>query len=208
MDSRDLVGVALIAGLVLFAVGAARWRLSYERPPLESLPLVHTDRRRRRWIHAWMVVGLLVTPAGLAAFATLPTGQGSRALAAAGVVVYAIGATAFVLSLAFRLSVVPWAAERTAMTGAIPDVFSPLDAWAGTLYVIHMAASYASFALFGAAVLAGDLAPAWVGWLGVGWGVLFLAGFALTRFAGPFNPPFWAHAYTGLLGVVLLATAR
>lgn len=31
-----------------------------------------------------------------------------------------------------------------------------------------------------------------------------LAGFVLTRFAGPFNPPILAHVYTGVLGVWLL----
>ena len=205
MDSRDLVGVALVAGLVIFMVGAVRWRLSWERPAAESLPLLHTDKRRRAWIHVWMLIAALVTPAGVAGFATLPSAGALAAMAAA---VYAIGSAAWVVSLAFRLTVVPWAAERTATTGEVPELFPPFDAWAGSLYVFQMVASYVSFALLGGAVLAGDLAPTWVGWLGVGWGVLFLAGFALTRFAGPFNPPFWAHAYTGLLGVVLLATAR
>lgn len=204
VDSRDLVGVVLIAGLVIFAIGAARWRLSYERPAAESLPLVHTDKGRRAWIHVWMLAAALATPAGLAGLATLPDAGAFAAMAAA---VYAIGSAAWVVSLTFRLTVVRWAAERTATTGEVPEAFAPFNEWAGALYVFQMAASFASFALLGAAVLAGDLAPAWAGWLGVGWGVLFLAGFVLTRFAGPFNPPFWAHAYTGLLGVVLLATA-
>jgi hypothetical protein len=25
-----------------------------------------------------------------------------------------------------------------------------------------------------------------------------------TRFAGPFNPPFWAHLYTGTVGLFVL----
>jgi hypothetical protein len=33
-----------------------------------------------------------------------------------------------------------------------------------------------------------------------------LAGFILTRFAGPFNPPILAHSYTAVVGVVLLLT--
>lgn len=56
-----------------------------------------------------------------------------------------------------------------------------------------------------ASLLARDLPP-WVGWLGVGWGPAFLAGFVATRFAGPFDPPFWAHAYTGIIGFVLLTS--
>jgi hypothetical protein len=37
-------------------------------------------------------------------------------------------------------------------------------------------------------------------------GLAFLAGFVGTRFAGPFNPPLWAHTYTALISVVLRAS--
>jgi hypothetical protein len=76
----------------------------------------------------------------------------------------------------------------------------------GSLYAVHMASAYAAFAILGAAVLAAGWLPVWVGWLGVGWGLVFLAGFVVTRFAGPFNPPFWAHTYTALVGAMLLAS--
>ena len=69
-----------------------------------------------------------------------------------------------------------------------------------------MTASYASFMILGIAVLRADGLPDWLGWLGVGWGAVFLAGFVATRFAGPFNPPFLAHTFTALLGVVLLTS--
>lgn len=76
---------------------------------------------------------------------------------------------------------------------------------AGSLYVMHMASAYTSFALLGSAALLASELPPWVGWLGVGWGLSFLAGLVATRFAGPINPPFWAHAYTGVVGLALLA---
>jgi hypothetical protein len=67
-----------------------------------------------------------------------------------------------------------------------------------------MAAAYASFAILGIAILASDLLPMWLGWAGIGWGAVFLLGFVATRFSGFFNPPFWAHTYTALVGVYLL----
>jgi hypothetical protein len=207
MDVRDLVGVVLVAGLVTFMVGAVRWRLGYDRPYAESLPLVHRDVGRRRWIHVWMLVAAFVTPAGLAGLATLPEAPLGRGLAAMAAAVYTIGSVAWLVSLAFRLTVVPWAAERTVETGSVPDTFAPFDSWAGALFSVQMLASYAAFVLLGATVLAGDLGPVWSGWLGVGWGALFVAGFVATGSGGPFSPPFWAHAYTGLVGVVLLATS-
>ena len=86
--------------------------------------------------------------------------------------------------MAFRLTVVPWAA--------------------GALYIVHMLTAYVGSALLWIAVLASDALPTWLGWTSVVWGLAFAAGFVATRFAGPFNPPFWAHLYTGTVGVALL----
>jgi hypothetical protein len=204
MGGEAVVGAALVAGFVLFMVGAVAWRIDYERPLAESLVTIHGDRGRRAWIHVWMLAAMLVTPAGLAGATLLPGNGTAAVLTAMAFAVYALGAVCLMASLCFRLAVVPWAAEQTVVDGAVPEGFAALNHWAGLLYVVHMASAYAAFALLGAAVLAGGDLPAWLGWLGVGWGAVFLAGFAATRFAGPFNPPFWAHCYTAGIGLALL----
>lgn len=198
-----LVGWTLLAGMVVFLVGAAGWRLAYEQPLAESLRVIQADRRRRAWIHVWMIPALFVTTAGLAGLTFVVDGETGRPLAVMAAAIYGLGAVPWVVSLAFRLTVVPWAAERTVADGAVPDGFAALDAWAGSLYVIHMVAAYVTFAVLGGALLDSAL-PSWVGWLGVAWGVAFTLGFAATRASGPFNPPIWAHAYTGLVGAVVL----
>ena len=76
-----LVGAVLVAGLGTFLVGAGGWRLEYQRPLPESLPLIHRDRGRWTWIHVWMVAGVFVTSAGLAGLAVLPDGLAPRILA-------------------------------------------------------------------------------------------------------------------------------
>jgi hypothetical protein len=204
MDAQAVVGAALVAGFVLFMIGAVAWRLEYERPLAESLVTIHGDRGRRAWIHVWMLAAMLVTPAGLAGAVLLPGSGTAAVLTAMAFAIYALGAVCWMASLCFRLAVVPWAAEQTVVGGAVPEGFAALNHWAGLLYVVHMASAYGAFALLGAAVLAGGDLPAWLGWLGVGWGAVFLAGFAATRFAGPFNPPFWAHCYTAGIGLALL----
>jgi hypothetical protein len=199
-----MVGCALIAGLVVFLVGAGGWRLGYDRPLAEALPLIHAEPRRRAWIHLWMLPALFVTSAGLAGLVTLMSTGRAAALMAMATTVYALGAVCWIVSLAFRLTVVPWGAERAVEDSEPPGVFVALDRWAGSLYVVHMASAYAAFALAGMAVLAAGDLPRWAGWLGVVGGLGFLAGFVATRFSGPFNPPAWAHTYTALLGVMLL----
>lgn len=204
MDNTVLVGGVLVAGLTIFLVGAVAWRLDYQRPPQEALPIIHRDRRRRAWIHTWMVVAMVVTPAGLAGLAAAMDDPTATVLAAMATVVYVSGAVCWIVSLAFRLTVVPWAAERTALDLQVPEGFAAYDKWAGELYVVHMLTAYVASALLGAAVLASDTLPTWIGWAGLVWGVSFAVGFVASRFAGPFNPPFWAHVYTGGVGIVLL----
>lgn len=195
MNASTVTGLVLVAGFLIFTTGAVFWRMSFEGPPERALAAVHAERRRHTWIHAWMLVAMIVTPAGLAGYAMLAASP----VAAMAAVAYNIGAVAWIAALTFRLTVLRWAAARP----VIPDVFAPLNAWATGLYVVHMASAYAAFAVLGAAVLAGD-GPSWLGWLGVGLGLGCLAGFVRTRFAGPFNPPIMAHTYTAVLGVWLL----
>jgi hypothetical protein len=204
MEGSVLVGGVLVGGLGIFLVGAAAWRLEYQRPLHDSLPIIHRDHRRWVWIHVWMVVAMLVTPAGLAGLVVILKEPTTTALASMATAVYVAGAVCWIASIAFRLTVVPWAAERTVAVGDVPEGFAAYDRWAGALYRVHMLTAYVASAVLGIAVLVSDSLPTWLGWSGVGWGLVFAAGLVSTRFAGPFNPPFWAHVYTGTVGVYLL----
>ncbi|MBF4769261.1 hypothetical protein ISU10_15955 [Nocardioides agariphilus] len=204
MEGSVLVGGVLVAGLGIFLVGASAWRLEYQRPLPESLLAVHRDRRRWTWIHVWMVAGVLVTSAGLAGLAQILAEPIASALAGMAAAVYVSGGVCWIASIAFRLTVVPWAAERAAADGDVSDGFIVYDRWAGALYCVHMLSAYAASAVLGLAVLQSDPLPTWLGWVGVGWGLAFAIGLVATRFAGPFNPPFWAHLYTAGVGAYLL----
>jgi len=195
VHASTVVGLVLVAGLLIFATGAAFWRMAFQGPPEQALAAIHVEHRRHTWILTWMLVAMIVTPAGLAGYAMLAASP----LAAMAAAAYNIGAVAWIAALTFRLTVQRWAAAQP----AIPDFFAPLNAWATGLYTVHMTSAYAAFAALGAAVLAAD-GPSWLGWLGIGLGVGCLAGFVATRFAGPFNPPILAHTYTAVLGVWLL----
>ena len=151
-----------------------------------------------------MIAGVVVTPAGLAGLALTMEEPTASVLVAMATAVYGSGGVCWIASLSFRLTVVTWAAERTAAEGRMPDGFAAYDRWAGALYIVHMLTAYIASAVVGLAVLTSDTLPTWLGLAGVIWGLTFAAGFVTTRFAGPFNPPFWAHLYTGTVGTVLL----
>jgi hypothetical protein len=204
MREQQLVGAVLVAGLVVFFVGAGGWKLAYDRPLREALPVIAGDRRRRAWIHLWMIPAMFLTSAGVFGLAAVVVDGIALVLSLMAGVIYALGAVCWIASLAFRLTVVPWAAEQTVERGDLPEGFEALDAWSGSLYSIHMVSAYIAFAIIGAAVLADGELSTWVGWVGIAGGPLFAAGFLATRREGPFNPPLWAHMYTATVGVLLL----
>ncbi len=151
-----------------------------------------------------MIAGVVITPAGLVGLTLALREPTATVLAGMATAVYAVGAVCWIVCLAFRLTVTPWAAERAVTSGQVPDGFAAYERWAGALYVVHMLTAYVGSAVLGVALLASDAVPTWLGWAGIVWGLAFAAGFAATRFAGAFNPPFWAHLYTGGVGLVLL----
>jgi len=207
VDAETAAGLVLVAGLAVFLVGAVRWRLEYQAEAAVALPAMHADPRRWTWIHGWMAAAMFVTPAGLAMAATVVGPGDAAATAWAAAVVFTVGAACWVVSLTYRLTVVPWAAGRTVADGSPPDLYLATEPWASMLYRAHMLSAYVTFAVLGAAVVLDDDLPTWLGWLGIGWGCAFAALFAVGgRIAYAVYPPFWAHTYPALVGIVLITT--
>ena len=119
-------------------------------------------------------------------------------------VLYAIGATAWLIAIVFRLTVGEWAAAETVATGKVPSMYPTLSAWAAGLHGLHMMTAYISASPLGFAIAASALGPDWLGWAGAVWGAGCATGFVLTRGAGFFSPPILAHIFTGAVGITLL----
>ena len=205
MESTTLIGGVLVAGLVIFLVGAVAWRLDYQRPLHEALPAIHRDRRRWAWIHSWMIAGLVVTLAGLVGLTLALVEPTATVLAGMATAIY--GVRRGLLDRLLWPSGSPWCRGPPSrrLPGRVPDGVCGLRpvGWSA------VRRAHAHRLSWGRRCWVWPCwpltpCPTWLGWAGILWGLAFAGGFVATRFAGPFNPPFWAHLYTGTVGLVLL----
>lgn len=196
----EIAGWTLIVGFVLFMVGAGGWKPEYQADLATRLAAVHRDRGRTLWIHLWMLVAMAVTPAGLFALA-LVSGQPWVAVAAGA---YAVGAVPWVLFLAFRVTVQLEVAQAGAAGSGVPDWFEPIERWINAGHRFHMHVAYASAVPLGIGLGSVGQIPGWLGWAGVVFGSVWTAGLLHPRMRYGFEPPFWAHVYTFVVGVAVL----
>jgi hypothetical protein len=117
---------------------------------------------------------------------------------------YAVGAVLWLTALTFRLTVGEWAAERTATTGSVPQMFVPLTQWVGLGHSIHMATAYLSAVPLAWAASRAGLIADWLAWAGAAWGLGLMALFLIPRTRFIAAPPFWAHTFTFAVGVSIL----
>ena len=206
--STDLqtVGGLLIAGFVVFLLGAALWKADYQRPLPEALPAIAQSPRRWRWIHTWMIAGVAITIAGLGALAQLLADSGELIYGTVGFVLFAVGGILWLVAVAWRLTVLVLASRETEQTGSVPGGIQGWSEWFGALHSIHLLTAYVSWTLLGSGVVSSEIVPQWLGWLGVGLGVTGAAGYTAFK-GGPFAPPFLAHLYPFILGIALLVSA-
>ena len=198
-------GVLLIAGWVIFWVGASAWFLG--RPPLlERLELIASHRAAWYWINGSFLVSVTLTVLGFGAFTSVLRGAGDRLLSELGLLAYVFGALLWIISLAFRLTLEVWAAQEAGKSGVIPVGFEAWRQWAGVLFAIHMVLAYLSVAAYGGALLGTGLLARWLGWTAIVFGLAGVLGFGLQfRF---FQRPLMIPLVPGVIGIFLLLRRR
>ena len=206
--STDLqtVGGLLTGGFVVFLVGAALWKLDYQRPLSESLLAIAQSLRRWRWIHIWMIGGVATTIAGLGVLAGLLADSGEIIYGTVGFVIFAMGGIVWLVAVAWRLTALVQASQETEQTGTVPREIQGWSEWFGVLHSIHLLSAYVSWTFLGSAVVSSGVVPQGLGWLGVGLGVAGAVGYTALK-GGPFAPPALAHLYPFILGIALLVEA-
>lgn len=199
---------AILTLNILFLPGVALYMLVKDKkgpmifgqPPHEWLRLVHEHPRSWRWATLSFLGGILVILFGLVLLAGLLRDARDPGFAAVGLAAFAVGAVLWVVYLAARLTIDPWAGKELAATGAIPEAYTPLSRWNGALFTIFSFLAFGGMLLFGVAMLATPLLPAWLGWATV---IYSLAGLALHTITGD-SLPAMHHVMPLVIGLVLL----
>ncbi|HEX9413097.1 MAG TPA: hypothetical protein VF916_06295 [Ktedonobacterales bacterium] len=186
--ASHVTGMVLVLSVVS-GLGAYQYMLVRDKnrpiifgqPPHEWLRLVHEHPRPWRVATISFMCATLGTTLGLAVLALLLQRAGDPGFSAAGVLAFAFGAVLWIINLAARLSIDPWAGNEQAATGNVPSIYEPTSRWNGVLFVIFTLLTFSGVTAFGAAILATSLLPHWLGWAAIIYSVLGLAQLALTR---------------------------
>ena len=80
-----------------------------------------------------------------------------------GLLAFAVGAVLWVIHLAERLTVHPWAGKELAVKGVIPDVYTALSTWTWAMFLVFTVLAFVGTMAFGGAILASSLLPHWLG---------------------------------------------
>ena len=209
VTSTDLqsVGGLLIGGFVIFLVGAAFWKLDFQRPLPEALLAIAQSPKRWRWIHTWMIAGVAITIAGLGALARLLAESGELIYGTVGFVLFAVGGIVWLVAAAWRLTALVLASQETKRTGTVPEEIKGWIQWFGVLHSIHLLSAYLSWTFLGSSIVSSGIVPQWLGWLGIGLGAAGVVGYIALK-GGPLAPPFLAHLYPFILGIALLVSGQ
>lgn len=203
-----ITGATLILGSVAMLSGATIYAFVkdpngpniFGQPPREWLRLIYKYTPTWRAATIVFIVGTLLTLFGWVLLERLLDRAGDPGLARVGLFALTIGATLWVIAMAFRLSAEVWAAQAAAAANAVPESYTPLSAWSSALFVIYTVLTFGGLALFGAAMLASHLLPSWLGWLSIVYGLAGLVLLGVTRD----SPPFLHYLPTLVIGVTLM----
>jgi hypothetical protein len=192
-DSHPLRMAAglLVVGAVVFWIGAPTFAGMTPEQILEN-PAGHL------WTSATFLLATFITLPALALLTLALRQAGDRFFSVLGLLAFALGAVFWTIHLAFRVTVLTWAAQELKATGAPPPWLQPWREWAGLMFAIYSVLAYLGIAAYGGALLETRVLARWIGRTCVVVG--FLA-------APLFGPPLIIHVMPWFVGIVLLRQA-
>lgn len=120
---------------------------------------------------AWIVQLL-----GFGLLTRLLLSAGGEQLAILAFILILVATILVIVDSTFRMNVELWAAQEAARTGSVPVVYEPLRAWTSSLFGVAERVHFLAVAGIGLGILRTGLLARWVGWVAIGWSLLWLLG--------------------------------
>jgi hypothetical protein len=181
IDLSKFAGAALLASVLSIAVGlmivAYQGNLRGLAAAFRGVEGIGSEASA---LSVMAKAGLVMTLAQIVGFGILAArlrGAGADAVATVsfGLVVFALAVS--VLEGSFQGSVTAWAGQLWSATGSVPELYEALRVWVQSAQPVYVMASLVAMAGFGWAVLQTGLLAPWVGWVSVGWSLLWIVGY-------------------------------
>lgn len=194
MSLITATGIALILSTLIYHGGLAylfaraQFGDVLDLPRREKLLIIAKHPDAYRWGSRIVLVGWIVAAPAYVMLAALLRDAGDPIISTLASVLFLIGIVGAVVFWAFHVSPTLLAAEETARTSRVPEYYESLQVAAESLLGVYQLLGLLATAGFGWALLQTGMLPSWVGWVTLGWGVLWAAMYLKTSNAFPLLP--------------------
>ena len=194
MSLTTTTGIALILSTLIYHGGLAylfvraQFLEVLKLPLREKLLIIARHPDEYRWGFRIILVGWIVAALGYVMLAALLHDAGDAIISTLALVLFLIGIGAAFVFWSFDMSPTLLAAEETARTSNVPAYYVSLQLAAESSLGIYQLLGLLATAGFGWALLQTGLLPSWVGWMTLGFGVVWAGVFLKTSEAIPLLP--------------------
>ena len=148
-------------------------------------------------------VEVILVALGFVLLTSLLIEADGRSLPLIAATLFLIAAVLWVIEHSVHVSITVTAAEETAAEGAVPSYYEPVLRWTNILELIYIVLALISAVCYGWSILQTGALTLWVGWVSIGWSLLWLIVFTLN----PEGIPVVALIPPLLIGIVIIVQA-
>ena len=194
MSLTTATGIALILSTLIYHGGLAylfaraQFGEVLNLPRREKLLIIGKHPEEYRWGCRIILAGWIVAAVGYVMLAALLRHAGDPIISTLAAMLFLIGIAAAVVFWVFHVAPTLLAAEEMARTSKMPAYYEVLQESAESSLGVYQLLGLLATAGFGWALLQTGLLPSWVGWVTLGWGVVWAGVFLKTSQAIPLLP--------------------
>jgi len=194
MSLTTMTGIALILSTLMYHGGLAylfaraQFLEVLKLPRRERLLIIARHPDEYRWGCRIVLIGWIVAALGYVMLAVLLRDAGDLIISTLASVLFLIAIASAFVFWAFSVSPTLLAAEETARTSNVPAYYESLQLAAESSLGIYQLLGLLATAGFGWALLQTGMLPSWVGWVTLGWGLLWAGLFLKTSEGIPLLP--------------------